>query len=303
MNETLFESRSASFEAAAAEAEQTGVSTRHDFVPLRATLEQTIRRDVFRAAVRRMRQNPDILLSPDCLHPGILDRFITDLLAVRIDGRPGSQIDFPRHFSETPYRRLMLIEATARELGRRWKSSNADFFDVTLGCAKLQALTKRIQEDLGTLPVDPDAPCLLVTAVPGEQHTLMQNLVELMFRSRGWDTVYHSTLSGSAILKVLEHRKVDLVCLSWSSDVLYPGLESIMSGVNQIAPKERPPVILGGPAAERLVEKATALGVDCIIDNVYSAISIAERYVSLRHSLTLRQSPTKLSDALSAAIP
>jgi methanogenic corrinoid protein MtbC1 len=303
MNETLFESCSASFEAAEPEAQQTGISIRHDFVPLRAILEHTIRRDVFRAAVRRMRQNPDILLSPDCLNPSILDRFISNLLAVRIDGLPGGKIDFPRDFSETPYRRLMLLEATARELGSRWKSSKADFFDVTLACAKLQALTKRIQEDLGTLPVDPDAPCLLVTAVPGEQHTLMQNLVELMFRSRGWDTIYYANLSGSDIRAVLEQRQVDLVCLSWSSDNLYPGLESVMSGVNEIETKQRPPVMLGGPAAERLVEKATGLGVDCIIDNAYQAISIAERYISLRRSLTLRQRPTKLSDALSAAIP
>lgn len=181
-------------------------------------------------------------------------------------------------------RKLALIAASLRELGRRWKDDYDNFFDVTVACARIQCLLHDCARELNQQPCKSDAPTVMIAFARSEHHTLMPMLVDLLFKHKGWSTIYCPHASAGELAGMMTSRKIDLVCISWNNPGLYFEIRAILSVIATMNPKERPPVIAGGSSALEHLDKMTSIGVDCICDDVYSAISIAERYMFLRRS-------------------
>jgi len=80
-----------------------------------------------------------------------------------------------------------LIGPTARRLGELWDEDINSMIEVTQGLGQLQHLVRTFAPDLRQKSRElPSSHRALLTALPGEKHTLGVSLVEEYFRREGW---------------------------------------------------------------------------------------------------------------------
>ncbi len=210
-----------------------------------------------------------------------IERFVNSLTLLGDEGRLSLQSAFPAKFSIPE--KLQLLQAGARTLQHKFEQSEFSFFDVTTISTRIQALLRELNSLVRQTPQRVDRPTVLVTSPFSEQHTLMQNLVDLHFRLCGWETIHHPQIRAETLTSMLASRSIDIVCTSWSNSRVIEEFGDMIAIIAALNASKRPPIIAGGFAAERAASQIAEWGVDCICDNVYSALDIAERYISLRH--------------------
>ena len=82
-----------------------------------------------------------------------------------------------------------LLAPAARELGVMWTEDSCDFVEVTLACCQLQRVIRRVGRQLVDGRTRSTKGCVLVEALPGEQHTLGAILVAELLGQDGWQVV------------------------------------------------------------------------------------------------------------------
>ena len=91
------------------------------------------------------------------------------------------------HSLETVY--VDLLAPAARQLGVMWSEDACDFVEVTLACCQLQRVIRRVGRQLLDDRPRSTKGCVLVEALPGEQHTLGAILVAEILGQDGWQVV------------------------------------------------------------------------------------------------------------------
>lgn len=82
-----------------------------------------------------------------------------------------------------------LLAPAARQLGVMWEEDTCDFVEVTLACCQLQRVIRRVGRRLVDGRSRGTKGCVLVEALPGEQHTLGPMLVAELLGQDGWHVV------------------------------------------------------------------------------------------------------------------
>lgn len=82
-----------------------------------------------------------------------------------------------------------LLAPAARQLGVMWAEDTCDFVEVTLACCQLQRVIRRVGRQLVDDRPRTSKGCVLVEALPGEQHTLGAILVAELLGQDGWQVV------------------------------------------------------------------------------------------------------------------
>ncbi|SMC53650.1 cobalamin-binding protein [Rhizobium sp. RU36D] len=230
----------------------------------------------------RLASRYDIGLEHDNRYSKALASFCD--LVVRPGVRTSMLLDFLRRelpSGEPEFVKYLFIETTARQLGSKWISDDCDFVDVTIGAARLQELIKLLSFQIKSLHSDPNAPLAVLLTPFGEQHTLMQHMLGLLFDAMGWST---HLLDGREpkdpyVCSLIE--QADVVCIGWSNQQLKGAFGDLVSTVRSCRPDSRVPIVVGGAAALDSIDFLVGLGIDCICDSVYSATRICERFFEL----------------------
>jgi methanogenic corrinoid protein MtbC1 len=82
---------------------------------------------------------------------------------------------------------LELLAPAARQLGALWESDDCSFVEVTVGLGRLQLLLRDLSQlFLAPAPAGDPVGTVLLTAVPGEQHTLGLVMVGEFLLRDGW---------------------------------------------------------------------------------------------------------------------
>lgn len=176
---------------------------------------------------------------------------------------------------------ILFIEAAARLLGRKWSDDDCDFVDVTIGAARIQEIIRLLSFEFRSQQARTWAP-LVVQIIPiGEQHTLAQHILGLLFDAMGWSNqiMEGKDLRGSELRSAI--KRADMVCIGWSNHRLKQGVQDIVTTVRSLTPGVRIPIVAGGGAALDYVDFLVGLGIDCICDSVYSAARICEKFHEL----------------------
>lgn len=161
--------------------------------------------------------------------------------------RPGADLDKALELAadaNLSYQDMLvgLIAGVATEMGELWHNDEVSFLDVTLGAGRLQQALHHI----GRPNVTPSHPQrrVLVTTVPGEQHTLGAVLTERLLEAEGVDAVLD--IRGSRPVDPQAAIGFDLVAISTPCHRNTGILSGMVGALRDGSTPASPTILLGG---------------------------------------------------------
>lgn len=177
--------------------------------------------------------------------------------------------------------KVLLVEATARQLGKDWTQDTASFIDVTIAAARLQDIALALGDEAASNSANLRAPFAAIVLPRGEQHSLMAYLTGALFQTLGWQqqVVQHDAFVQPEIAATV--ARANVVCIGWSTMRLKANVVQLITDIKLQSGRADRLMIAGGAAALDFVEFLVETGVDCICDSVFSAVKIAESFYKL----------------------
>jgi MerR family transcriptional regulator, light-induced transcriptional regulator len=189
---------------------------------------------------------------------------------------------------ETVY--LEWIAPAARQMGCDWASDRCDFSAVTIGMWNLQqALHMLSPVFLRNCAVTTAPRRLLLTSVPGEQHTMGLYMASEFFRRAGWDVWSELPADYDDVIGKARSDWFDLVGLSVGGEHKLDGLTQAIAVLRRESRNPDVLIMVGGPILVSNPELAVALGVDFTAADALQAVSMAEKAVAFRISEQFRR--------------
>jgi methanogenic corrinoid protein MtbC1 len=255
----------------------------------RARLTRLINGPVATMTAEQLAGLLDAHLEDDLRYSGLISKFyeqvsdprtpLQDLLgflALKIPTRLPSEIQTPGSLRTAE--KVVFIEAVARHLGKRWTEDDASFIDISIACARLQDVAQALTMEASRRRLSGDAPFAAIVLPRGEQHSLMSYLTGALFQATGW---HQMVLSQDSLRRdeFAQHlSRADVVCVGWSNMRLESSVRQLASEIRLHSRGKNIPIIAGGVAALDFVDFLMELGIDCLCDSAYSAISISHNY-------------------------
>lgn len=178
---------------------------------------------------------------------------------------------------------LSLIAPAARRLGQHWESDTCAFTEVTLGLWRLQQivadLSPAFQLEAKVLPT-PRA--ILVSAVPGSQHTFGASLVAEFFSRAGWAVTAEAGATDALLCDRAASDWYDAIGLSIGSESLVKGAAALVSRLRRASHNPLVTILVGGPVCLSHPEVVALIGADGIASDAREAVEQAEKLVALR---------------------
>lgn len=151
---------------------------------------------------------------------------------------------------------LDLLAPGARRFGELWCDDSCDFLDVTVALGRIQRVLRSLSrnfldEETGAVP----AGTVLLTALPGFQHTLGLFMVAEFFVRDGWQVSMGWPVSHFDLHTAVRADWLDVVAFSVSCDDELPRLTAEIKNVRRHSRNPRVQILVGG----RIFEDAPAL--------------------------------------------
>lgn len=158
---------------------------------------------------------------------------------------------------------LELLAPTARHLGTLWESDAEDFVTVTLGVSRLH----RIMRQLGDAFFNEghaagSGQSVLLTIIPGEQHSFGLSMVAEFFRRDGWNLCTGPFSSHQELISLVQSHWFDVVGFSVSSDRRLDELRRDISAIRRDARNQQIGIMLGGPMVLMQPDLVQSMGAD-----------------------------------------
>jgi methanogenic corrinoid protein MtbC1 len=157
---------------------------------------------------------------------------------------------------------LELLAPTARYLGTLWEEDATDFATVTLAVGRLQRVLWRLGESFTAEGQRGGGESILLSIIPGEQHSFGLSMVAEFFRRAGWNLCTGPFSSHLELTSLVHNHWFDVVGFSISSD---RRLDELRKDIHDIRRDSRNPsggVMLGGPMVVAHPELVGKLGAD-----------------------------------------
>ena len=157
---------------------------------------------------------------------------------------------------------LDLLAPAARQLGTLWESDATDFASVTLAVSRLQRIMRRLGESLSDWGSGGGGESILLTIIPGEQHSVGLSMVAEFFRRAGWNLCTGPFASHQALTSLVHNHWFDVVGFSVSSD---RRLDELKKDIHDIRRDSRNPnvgIMLGGPMVMAQPDLVALMGAD-----------------------------------------
>ncbi len=178
---------------------------------------------------------------------------------------------------------LDLIAPTARRLGEMWDDDLADFVEVTLALGRLQHVLHRFS-DAFLSEVDPPLTGhrILLTPIPGDQHTFGLIMVAEFFRRAGWNVLSRLTPSVPELVEVVQDGWFSIVGFSANSENRLDALAASIGAVRRASRNPLVNVMVGGPLFIAHPEFVGRVGADSMAENGKDAVAHAETLVAIQ---------------------
>jgi len=173
---------------------------------------------------------------------------------------------------------LGLLAPAARELGLLWEADECDFMQVTVGLCRLHQLLRELSSEFRCESTQVKTQRnILLSPVPGDQHTFGITLVAQFLRKAGWQVM--SDFSGSAeeLLEVVRTHWFAAVGFSVGSEARIDRLPRIIQAVRLASNNRSVGILVGGPLLVARPELAVTMGADATASDGLSAVQRAEQ--------------------------
>ena len=172
---------------------------------------------------------------------------------------------------------LDLLAPAARRLGTMWEEDVCDFFAVTQGAARLQAMLSRLR--LSEAPRHRADPTMLLLTAPGETHGFGADMAAELFRREGWRV----ERGDSTRLARLSERHFDALGVSCACDRAYAALPAFLAAARSAARPRRPAIVVGGALFTASPTLACELGADFAATDMEATRRISGALLQRQH--------------------
>ncbi|NVN84808.1 MAG: cobalamin B12-binding domain-containing protein [Rhodopseudomonas sp.] len=157
---------------------------------------------------------------------------------------------------------LDLLAPVARHLGEMWEADTIDFANVTLGVSRMQRIMRHLGETFSAPDPATGGGSVLLTTIPGEQHSFGMSMVAEFFRCEGWNICTGPFTSHLDLISLVQERWFDVVGFSVTSDRRLDELKRDIHDIRRDSRNRGVGIMLGGPMMISRPELAAALGAD-----------------------------------------
>jgi methanogenic corrinoid protein MtbC1 len=146
---------------------------------------------------------------------------------------------------------LGLLAPTAVRLGEMWEDDQCDFFDVTVATGRLQRAVRELGQDFAasggrSSEADPGAGKMLLSAMPGDQHTLGLFMVAEYLLRDGWGVRVATPATSAELAGVVRDHPFDVVGFSAACDARLLALRHEIAAVRRHSRNANVAVLVGG---------------------------------------------------------
>ena len=167
---------------------------------------------------------------------------------------------------------LDLLAPAARQLGTLWESDAADFANVTLGVGRLQLIMRRLSDRFTDETNAIHAgESVLLTIIPGEQHSFGLSMVAEFFRRARWNLCTGPFSSHQELTSLVQNHWFDIVCFSVSSDRRLDELEKDIRDIRRDSRNRHVGIIIGGPMVIAHPDLVASMGADMMSSDATTA--------------------------------
>lgn len=174
-----------------------------------------------------------------------------------------------------------LIPPTAHRLGDWWEDDSCDFVEVTLVLGRLQRLVRSTLRKIPTRLDNgvSDRSQIILSALPGQQHTLGLLITSHFFRLDGWGVEMGPPFLPYATSDRVSETHFDVVAFSVATS---SGLDDLAREIERVRVKSRNPsiaVMVGGGALTRVPDLVKRVGADGSATDAESAPAVARTFI------------------------
>lgn len=156
-----------------------------------------------------------------------------------------------------------VLSETARHLGRLWESDRCNFVDVTVGLSRLQQLLRVYGPAFeGDKAADEPSPRILLSSIPGEQHTFGLSVVEEYFRRAGWLVEMETGVTQPGLIERVGAEWFDVIGLSASGEAAGKTIAALIATLRAASLNRSVQILMGGFLFHDRPELALELGAD-----------------------------------------
>lgn len=160
---------------------------------------------------------------------------------------------------------INVLAPSARQLGDMWESDTADFANVSLAMSRMQRILRILAERSSDATTRTGVgESVLLTTIPGEQHSFGLSMVAEFFRRAGWNLSTGPFRSHQELTSLVHNHWFDVVGFSVSSDRMLDGLKRDVDEIRRDSCNKLVAIILGGPMVAARPELGAAIGADMI---------------------------------------
>ncbi|MEO8318235.1 MAG: cobalamin B12-binding domain-containing protein [Bradyrhizobium sp.] len=171
---------------------------------------------------------------------------------------------------------LDLLAPAARQLGTQWESDATDFASVTLAVGRLQLIMRRLGDRFISETSGGHAgESVLLTNIPGEQHSFGLSMVAEFFRRAGWNLCTGPFSSHQELTSLVNSHWFDIVGFSVSSDRRLDELKRGIHDIRRGSRNRNVGIIIGGPMVIAQPDLVASMGADMMSADATAAPSQA----------------------------
>ncbi len=171
---------------------------------------------------------------------------------------------------------LDLLAPTARRFGTMWDDDECDFVEVTVALGRMQRLLRDLSQIfLANTGAATPVGSVLLTCVPGEQHTLGIIMVGEFLLRDGWRVLVGAPWSESDMFATVGAEWFDVVGFSVGSALRIPDLKRDIKRLKQASRNPQLQIMVGGQVFVDQPELAAEVGASAIASSAGDAPTVA----------------------------
>lgn len=197
------------------------------------------------------------------VHPADRDRFLELVLGPDDEGSASYVDALVRCGVPVGAIYMELLAPTAEALGRMWAEDACDFLDVTLATGRLQRAVRTLGHGfVGAAPGGVPAGRVLLSAMPGEQHTLGLFIVAEYLLRDGWHVRVLTPDTSAELAAAVRDGWYDVVGFSAACDSRLLALRHEIAGVRRHSRNPHVSLVVGGRIFVEHPELVARVGAD-----------------------------------------
>jgi len=177
---------------------------------------------------------------------------------------------------------LDLLAPAARFMGQEWDNDSCDFVEVTIALGRMQRVLRNHSRVEGAeKPLNTAVGSILLSAAPGEQHTLGLYIVAEFFVRAGWAVQVGSPVAELDLVRTVREDWFDVVGFSVYCDTKLPHLARDIAAVRKHSRNPKVRLLVGGQVFEGNSTLLESLGADGSAIDGIQAVQVATDLLGL----------------------